>query len=281
MLRTPNQFEPRLDVELSDDVIAHVFLRDALIQSVDAPQPLRWQVFQALGFRAHRVHSIGEHQGRAHVAIGLDDDLNPGELPPGWRAAGLRSWFGVLDDQTLSIAMRGVQLLEWDRTHRFCGACGTSTERTPGERAKRCPNCSLTVYPRICPAMMVLVTRGRELLLGRGVNFPPGRYSALAGFLEAGESIEDAVLREVKEEVGLNVTDLRYFGSQSWPFPNSLMIAFTARYLDGELRPDPAELADAQWFSLDRLPQLPPPLSISRALIDATVARLTGDQPER
>jgi NAD+ diphosphatase len=122
--------------------------------------------------------------------------------------------------------------------------------------------------------MMVLVTRGDELLLGRGVNFPPGRYSALAGFLEAGETIEACVAREVMEETNVEVRDLRYFGSQSWPFPNSLMIAFTAEYAGGELRHDPAELADAQWFPLDALPHMPPSLSIARALIDATVTRM-------
>lgn len=123
--------------------------------------------------------------------------------------------------------------------------------------------------------MMCLVTRGREILLARNVNFPAGRYSALAGFLEAGESIEDAIHREVEEEVGLSVTDLRYFSSQSWPFPHSLMIAFTAEYASGELRPNGHEIAEAGWFRRDNLPQLPPRISIARALIDDTIARMT------
>ena len=122
--------------------------------------------------------------------------------------------------------------------------------------------------------MMVLVTRGRQLLLGRGLNFPPGRYSALAGFLEAGETIEQAVVREVREEVGVEIAQLRYFGSQSWPFPNSLMIAFRAEWASGDIRIDPAELADAGWFEPDRLPDLPPRISISRALIEATLKEL-------
>jgi NAD+ diphosphatase len=122
--------------------------------------------------------------------------------------------------------------------------------------------------------MMALVTRGDELLLARGVNFPPGRYSALAGFVEAGETLEECIAREVHEETGVRVREPRYFASQSWPFPHSLMIAFTAEYDGGDLRPDPAELADADWFALDALPQLPPRISIARALIDATVRRL-------
>jgi len=274
VIRTPEQFVPALDLALHDDAIVHLFIRDALVQSLDAPQPLPWRLVRRLGLAPARVHPLGHHLGVAHLAVALADDHPTDALPDGWRAGGLRSWFGVIDDASLGIAMRAVQVLEWDRTHRFCGACGTPTGVTDGERAKRCPACGLTVYPRISPAMMVLVNRGDELLLGRSHHFPPGRYSALAGFLEAGESIEETVVREVREEVGLQVRNLRYFGSQSWPFPNSLMIAFNAEYAGGELRPDPAELADAQWFSLDELPDLPPRLSIARALIDDTIRRM-------
>jgi NAD+ diphosphatase len=281
MISTPDDFSPELDLPLHDDAVVHLFARDALVQTLDEPGPLRWRTLRAMGFEAGRVQPIGRHRGVDHLAIALPEDHPADRMPDGWRASGLRNWFGALDDETLSIAMRGVQMLEWDRTHRFCGACGTPTEQARGERAKRCPSCGLTVYPRISPAMMVLVTRGDELLLGRGINFPPGRYSALAGFLEAGETIEACVAREVREETNVEVRDLRYFGSQSWPFPNSLMIAFTAEYAGGELRHDPAELADARWFPLDALPQLPPRLSIARALIDSTVRRMGGEPPRR
>ena len=274
MLRTPAGFDPSLSLSLEDDAIAHVFVGDALVQFNDSPGGLPWRFYKGEGLSAARYHAIGVHDGRAHVAVALDDAFHPRMLPSGLRAANLRNWFGVIDDATLSIAMRAVQVLEWDRTHRFCGACGTRTDQADNERAKRCPSCSLTVYPRISPAMMVLVTRGRELLLGRGINFPPGRYSALAGFLEAGETIEEAVHREVFEEVNVKVDNLRYFGSQSWPFPNSLMIAFRAEYAGGELRHDPAELADAQWFTPENVPQMPPSLSIARALLDSTLAEL-------
>jgi len=280
MIRTPEGFEPALDLALDDEAIAYVFVRDALVQFGDSPGALPWRFYRDAGLAPARVHAIGRHAGRAHVAVALAEPAAAAgprarvDLPEGMRAAGLRSWFGVVDDETLSIAMRAVQVLEWDRTHRFCGACGTPTEQVGHERAKRCPACELVVYPRISPAMMVLVTRGRELLLGRGLNFPPGRYSALAGFMEAGETIEDTVHREVMEEAGVQVKNLRYFGSQSWPFPNSLMIAFQAEYAGGEMRANPSELADAQWFTPQTLPQLPPRLSIARALIDATVAQL-------
>lgn len=277
MISTPEGFFTNSQAAHDDDAIAHVFVRDQLLQMPEAPGWLPWSAYRASGLQAARTHVIGVHQGRTHVAVSLPETTEIASLQPFWRGGGLRAWFGVLRDEHLAIAMRAVQLLEWDRTHRFCGACGTPTELMPGERAMRCPNCALAVYPRISPAMMVLIKRGRELLLGRGINFPAGRYSALAGFLEAGESIEDAVHREVREEVSVEVNNLRYFGSQSWPFPNSLMIAFTADWVSGEVKADPAELADAQFFDIDDLPSMPPRLSIARALLDDTIRRIRAE----
>jgi len=146
----------------------------------------------------------------------------------------------------------------------------------PGERAKECPGCGHTAFPRVSPAMMVLVTRGRELLLARANRFPTAMFSALAGFVEPGETIEDCIHREVREEVGVEVTGITYFASQSWAFPHSLMIAFTAEYAGGELVPDATEIAEARWFACDAMPQLPPSVSIARRLIEATVVRLAG-----
>lgn len=274
MILSPAQFVPAVGLELDDETEVHLFIGSLLVRPAGHEGPLRWGPLRRLGFEAARAHPIGLLDGHRHFAVGLPEDTDPASLPPPWQAMGLRNWFGVIDETTLAIAMRGVQILEWDRTHRYCGACGSATVIVAHERARRCPECGLVCYPRISPAMMALIYRGRELLLGRGLTFPPGRYSALAGFLEAGESIEDAVRREVREEVSVEVEDLRYFASQSWPFPNSLMIAFTCRYAGGELRHDPAELADAGWFDIDALPQLPPPLSIARALIDHTVTAI-------
>jgi NAD+ diphosphatase len=131
----------------------------------------------------------------------------------------------------------------------------------------------LTNYPRLAPAVIVAVERDDQLLLANNARFPRGFYSVLAGFVEAGESLEQTVAREIKEEVGITVSDIRYFGSQPWPFPHSLMIAFQAKYADGEFVLEEAEIADAGWFSADNLPQLPPPLSIARRLIDDFVRR--------
>jgi NAD+ diphosphatase len=194
--------------------------------------------------------------------------------PEGHSFKGLRSLFGRLDDAVVAIAGRAFQIADWARTHRFCGACGQPMTMTAGERAMKCA-CGHLAYPRISPAMMTLVRRGDAILLARNVAVPPGgRMSPLAGFLEPGESVEDAIHREVREEVGIEVKQPRYFGSQSWPFPHSLMIAFTAEYAGGEITVDPSEIAEARWFGPgDPLPELSPPFSISRALVDANLPR--------
>ncbi len=220
---------------------------------------------------AHGAIVVGRWGGRLVVAESLAADT---PAPENARWAGLRSLFGVMADDLVAIAGRAGQLLDWDRSHQYCGVCATPTERDAHERARRCPACKHAAYPRISPAMMCLVTRGEQILLARNVNFPVGRYSALAGFLEAGESVEDAIHREVREEVGIQVGEPRYFASQSWPFPNSLMIAYTAEYAGGELKPNGHEIAEADWFDSDYLPQLPPRISIARALIDDTLRRL-------
>ncbi len=202
-----------------------------------------------------------------------------GETPPpdGFAFVPLRELFGRLPDWAFAVAGKAVQVVAWERTHRFCGQCGTPTEQVPGERATRCPNCGLTNFPRLSPATIVRIERGPELLLARGKNFPPGMYSNIAGFVEPGESLEETVAREVREEVGVEVMDIRYFASQPWPYPNSLMLGFTATYVSGEIRADETEIADARWFRWDALPNIPPPLSIARRLIDDFVARQRGD----
>ena len=217
------------------------------------------------------LHYLGDYEGTPCVARTLADDTRDLE---GLRYAGLRSLFFAIPEPLVAIAGRAFQVIEWDRTHRYCGRCGTPTQTKARERAKECPRCGYVAYPRVSPAMMALVTRGRELLLARAHRFAPGMFSALAGFVEAGETIEDCIVREVREEVGVEVTGLRYFASQSWSFPHSLMIAFTAEYAGGEIRCDDSEIAEARWFDAAELPSRPPSLSIARRLIDATAERL-------
>ncbi|MCL2658865.1 MAG: NAD(+) diphosphatase [Betaproteobacteria bacterium] len=199
-------------------------------------------------------------------------------VPVGWQFEGLRRLFNRLSDEIVAIAGRALQWLEFERTHRFCGVCATPMENHEGGHSRRCPKCEHTVYPCIAPAMMVLIkrdtTRGRELLLARNVRAPGPFYSALAGFVEPSESIEGCVHREVCEEVGLTVRNLRYFGSQSWPFPHSLMVAYVADYEQGEIVCQASEIVDAQWFTLQSLPQLPHRLSIARRLINSQIAEI-------
>ena len=197
-------------------------------------------------------------------------------VPEGWRGLPLRASLLSLPAPLASLAGRAAQVLEWDRTHRHCGVCGTPTERLATERARRCPACGQVAYPRLSPAMMVLVWRGRELLLARSPQYSAGMFSALAGFVEPGESLEECVVREVAEEVSVSIRNLRYYGSQSWPFPHSLMVAYTAEWAGGEIVPQADEIEAADWFSIDALPIVPPRYSIAGHLIRDTVAALRG-----
>lgn len=197
----------------------------------------------------------------------------------GWRWIGLRQVFGLLPEAQFALAGRALQLLEWDRSHRYCGACGTATVHRDSERSRECPACALVAYPRLSPAVMCLVRRGDQLLLARSPRFPAGMYSALAGFVEPGETLEQCVQREVLEEVGIQVGKLRYFASQSWPFPHSLMIAFFGEYESGEITVDGIEIEAAAWFSPSQLPPLPANISIARKLIEAALMSQTTRQP--
>jgi NAD+ diphosphatase len=273
-MHTPEGFVPshQLPRPLAAAALAFAFSGDKMVVggSDTAPSIPTLGELNRAGIDGVR-HYLGDLDGVPCVAIGL---ANPLSLPDGFRVAGLRALFFRVPEPLLAIGARAFQIVEWDRTHRYCGRCGAPTQEKDGERAKECTVCGYVAYPRVSPAMMALVTRGRDLLLARSHRFPPGRYSALAGFVEPGETIEDCVRREVKEEVGIDVGGIRYFASQSWAFPHSLMIAFTAEYAGGELRPDGREIAEVRWFAPDALPEMPPSLSIARRLIDATAARL-------
>ncbi len=194
------------------------------------------------------------------------------DVSNGLTARSLRALAMVLPAAEFAVAGRAVQILQWVETHRFCGRCGTPTEHVARERAFRCPKCTLTAYPRLSPAVIVAVHRPGELLLARAANFPAAFHSVLAGFVEPGESLEETIVREIREEVGIEVGIPRYFGSQPWPFPNSLMLAFDVAWASGELRADGVEILEAAWYRKDALPQIPPSISIARRLIDAWCA---------
>jgi len=173
-----------------------------------------------------------------------------------------------LPDDLLSLGGMAMQALWWESTSGFCPRCGDGTERLPGEWGKRCPRCRYEHYPHLHPAVIVVVRDGDRVLLARKAMWAPNRYALVAGFVDNGESLEGAVAREVKEEVGVEVKDITYVGSQNWPFPSQLMVGFVATYAGGEIRVDPEELEDARWFPCASLPGLPSRHSISRFLID-------------
>lgn len=216
---------------------------------------------------------LGTVDGVHYWAVDVDGD----GIPDGYFASPLMGLYGKVDETTWSLAGRAVQLVEWQRTHRFCGRCAGPTEAADNERAMRCSECGLMAFPRLAPAVITLITddSGRALL-ARGKSFPIPMYSCLAGFVEPGENLEEAVQREVREEVGLNVGDVRYHGSQPWPFPHSLMIGFTAKWKSGEIDIDAEEIIDANWYTRDDLPPIPPGVSIARRLIDAWVESEIG-----
>jgi NAD+ diphosphatase len=276
-VRTPKGFNPahQLPEQLDRRATVFAFHDGRLVtrEGADAPQVPTLEELHTLVAPGH-LHYLGDLAGQPYVATAITHE---GPLPQGWQSSGLRALFFRLPDPLLALAARAFQIVDWDATHRFCGRCATAMMDRAGERARECPACGLVAYPRVSPAMMALVIRDREILLARAPRFPGAMYGALAGFVEPGETIEDCIHREVREEVGIEVEGLEYFASQSWAFPHSLMIAFTAHYAGGELRLDPAEIADARWFPIDALPDLPSPISIARHLIDATVARLAGE----
>jgi len=222
-----------------------------------------------LGMMPQRTQYLGvlgeQHCFSAELAV---DAI----APRGWIWQGLRALFGALNEAQLALAGRALQIVDWDRSHQYCGACGKATAARTNERSRECLGCGLVVYPRLAPAVMGLVRREKMLLLARAPRFPKDMYSALAGFVEPGETLEQCLEREVYEEVGIKVRNVRYFASQPWPFPHSLMIAFFAEYCSGEIRVDGTEIEDAKWFDVENLenfPRLPARISIARSLIDA------------
>ena len=262
----PGRFVPLLDLPDDWSGAVTVVVRDGQVLVVDEHP-------EDLAPSAPR-HVLGVLDGAAVWAIDVSGDQGSDGFDDLSALLPLMALHGRVDDVRWTLAGRAVQLVEWDRTHRFCGRCSTPTEPAPGERARRCPACGLLAFPRLAPAVITLIERDDGCaLLARGRAFPIPMYSCVAGFVEPGENLEEAVRREVLEEVGVELAEVRYASSQPWPFPHSLMIGFEATWASGDIRIDEHEIVDAAWFRADDLPTIPPGLSIARTLIDAWVER--------
>ena len=254
-----------------DDAFYFVCLGDRLLSISEGgiPRPVTADEFRWVDVEVTYRHYLGRWENRPCFALAAE-----GGIPEGFAATGLRAWLGRVEPDFFYLAGRARQIVEWHRHHRHCGRCGALNDEHPTDRAKRCPACGLTTYPRLSPSIIVLVRKDEKMLLARNAAWPTSMFSTLAGFVEPGESIEQTVHREVAEEVGIEVDNLRYLGSQSWPFPNSLMLGFHADYAGGDLVCRDGEIAEANWFHYRDLPNVPGGTAISRWLIDAFVEEM-------
>ena len=245
-----------------------IFHQDSLIlEENQLPQGLP----ETLSYRANLspYHAIGEFAGQP---IYCTEWLTEAPLLPTFKVVSVRQALQHLPTHWYAMIARAIAILKWEKNHRFCGHCGTRTKQVDHLFEMRCPLCQLIFYPRISPSVIVLIERNDEILMARGAHFAPGVFGLIAGFVEAGESLEEAVHREVAEEVGLKITHLRYIGSQPWPFPDSLVAAFRAHYASGDLLIDHNEIETAGWYRYDKLPGYPSSsVSIARRLIEQFV----------
>jgi NAD+ diphosphatase len=223
------------------------------------------RTIEELGIRPTRTQYLGTFEG--HPCYSAEAPPEAAD-PEGLSFIGLRALYGSMDEDLFYLAGRAVQIVDWDRNHQFCGTCGSRTVSSETERSKLCPQCGNTCYPRISPAVITAILKDNQILLAHARHFQGNMYSIIAGFVEPGETLEDCVKREIQEEVGIKVKNIRYFGSQQWPFPNSLMIGFFADYESGEIKVDGEEIEVADWFDADNLPHIPSEISIARKMID-------------
>ena len=262
-------------------------------QKLDAGLPVYWLIFSgnriasfsdspsltqapwtelvfARDYRDKVVH-VGEHQDVPCFALDIDEQLLPSEFETSFS---LRGFFLHSDPDLFNLVARAWQLIHFRRTHQFCGQCGTAMQQVDWEVATLCPKCGHRCYPRISPCVIVAIQHEDKILLAQGPSQRERKFwSTLAGFVESGESLEQAVHREVFEEVGVRIKNLEYFGSQPWPFPHSLMVGYLAEYAGGDIQVDGKEILEAHWFDLDELPFVPPTLSIAGQLIQELVNR--------
>ncbi len=235
-----------------------------LVKSLDPPRfPAREETLE---LTVRRLMSLDlDHDGHRFSALSIEE---PENLPEGWRFIDLRTLAFSAESALFCLVSKAYQLIYWEENHRYCGRCTGELMPAGDGYSKKCTACGLHVFPQIAPAIIIGVVREGKLLMAHNVRFPEGVYSLVAGFLEPGETISECAKREVMEETGIRVNNIRFFGSQPWPFPNSLMIGLTGVYAGGDIVPDGEEITDAKWYSPAELPKIPGRGSISREIID-------------
>lgn len=269
-------FVPGTTLKGPDEQSYHIVVSDGEILCIEQQhpwRPLNQDEWRWCGLEPLASHYLGHIGSKAIFAEEVDSDA---EEPQGYIFDTLWSFLTSVDQPIFYLIGRAKQLVEWHKHHKYCGACGAITSTEPTDRSRKCDACSISFYPRLSPSIIVLVYRDEEILLAKNAATRANFYSTLAGFVEPGESIEETVHREVFEEVGVRVKNLRYFSSQSWPFPNSLMLGFHAEYDSGEITIQEEEIADAKWFHYSDLPNKPAMMSISGWLIADHIKRLEG-----
>jgi NAD+ diphosphatase len=247
-----------------------------LIQRPGGAEPLTTTLLGDLAAEIEQSHYLGTFHGEPCHAVYLPQLTDQRLAAQGLEVVSLRAQLGEIPDDLFQLAGRALQTVNWYRDHQFCGRCGRSTRPDPVDRATVCDSCNAAFYPRLSPCVIVLIERGEHCLLAHHTRSRNTKYSALAGFIEPGETVEQALAREVAEEVGVRVSNSRYFSSQPWPFPGQLMLGFHADYAGGEIIVDGKEIDDADWFHARELPLVPSPSTISGQLIQSFVQRICG-----
>jgi NAD+ diphosphatase len=275
---TAKRFVPGIDLDAHPQPGSYcfVFQKGKLMVAETSSQLCRVPRFSdlpAAWFQNENALYLGSMDDWGCFTVEIEDSADPSES---CRPADLRSLYDCMGERELSVAGFASQIIQWDQNYRYCGRCGSRASDSQRERAKICPDCGLVNFPRLSPSIIVAVTRGEEILLACARSFRLNFYSVLAGFVEPGETLEQCVEREIEEEVGIKVRNIRYFGSQSWPFPDSLMVGFTADHDSGEICIDNHEIVDAGWYRADNLPKIPGRISIARRLIDAYIERVNA-----
>lgn len=255
------------------DLAFHIVVSDDEVLCPESGpwRPITNEEFRWLGLETISEHFLGYVSGVPVFANEVDSDADE---PDGFAFDTLWSFLGRVDEAVFYLIGRAKQIVDWYKTHQYCGQCGEPTGDAESDRSRKCHSCNQMFYPRLSPSIIVLITRGEEILLAKSAHARNNFYSTLAGFVEPGESLEETVHREVFEEVGLKVKNLKYFNSQSWPFPNSLMLGFHAEYDSGDIVVQDEEIADARWFHYTEMPNRPAMVSISGWLIDAYIKSL-------